>query len=157
MGAPENTEAWAWIHANLGDLYRQRQAGDPAENLKQAYEHTNLALGVFTQETHENEWAQMQHNLGTIYLFDSFHDRADNLEKAIDCFKKTLEVHTRENYPQYFGLTSATLGIALMQRILGKHERNYNEALQYLQGGRSGAGTRSLQNLVGRMHDRAGT
>ena len=133
VGAPDNTGAWAWIHANLGDLYRQRQAGDPAENLKQAYEHTNLALGVFIQETHENEWAQMQHNLGTIYLFDSFHDRADNLEKAIDCFKNALGVHTRENYPLYFGLTKFSLGIALMQRILGKHERNYKEALQYLQ------------------------
>ena len=34
MGAPENTEVWALIHSGLGNLFRQRQTGDPAKNLE---------------------------------------------------------------------------------------------------------------------------
>ncbi len=128
--APEDTEVWAWIHAELGDLSRQRQGGDPAENFDQAYFHANQALRVFTKKTHKDEWAQIQHNLGTIYYSDVFHDRADNLEKAINCYRHTLEIHTKKKYPQYYGLTNNSLGLALLQRLVGKRERNYQEAFQ---------------------------
>ena len=94
---------WATTEGNLGEAYRVRMAGEPADNTEQALACFEGTLQVYTREAFPAQWANMQNNLGVAYGDRIRGDRADNLERGIAYYTAALEVYTRDEAPVQLG------------------------------------------------------
>ncbi|GCE31245.1 hypothetical protein KDA_67290 [Dictyobacter alpinus] len=58
---------WAFLHANLGNLYVTRLIGKRSENYERAIEHHNQALTILNPEEHTVTWALVLVGRGVAY------------------------------------------------------------------------------------------
>jgi CHAT domain-containing protein/tetratricopeptide (TPR) repeat protein len=82
-------ELWAAAQANLGNIYRQRGIGDPAENMEQSIVHSKLALQGMTAANAPSNWATIHSNLGLAYA------RRGDPRQAVACHEQALSVADR--------------------------------------------------------------
>ena len=78
--------------ARLGSIYRQRIAGDKAENLEEAIRYHEAALTVITPELSPQGWARQQLNLGNAYAERLLGDRGDNLRRSASYLRSAADL-----------------------------------------------------------------
>lgn len=116
-------DGWAASQGGLGDAYRKRMRGDPADNLERAIDAYSKALTLWTREQFPLGWAEAKHNLGEAYASRIRGDRAKNIEKAIAAYREALTVRTRQAFPRDNLETARLLGQALTAK------KDWREAL----------------------------
>ncbi len=90
---------WALAQHNMGNVYCDRIAGEPAQNLEDGIQCYQAALEVRTREALPFEWAQTTNNLGTAYQDRLCGRRHKNLEEAARYFGAALEIHQPAAFP----------------------------------------------------------
>ena len=118
-------ELWANLQINLGNLYRDRVAGEEQENLRQALEFYRGALQVYTRSGHPQDYATAKLNCGATLI--KCPD-AESAELAIEVFEEAEEVFSRQAYPQYWARLQMGLSMAYRRRRRGDRARNMQRA-----------------------------
>ena len=77
--------------------------GDPAENLRTAFNCYEAALRVFSEKESPREWARIQDNLASVWVQLPASDGTTNLTSAIACYIAALRVYSEHESPQNTG------------------------------------------------------
>ncbi|MFB2916865.1 hypothetical protein [Aerosakkonema funiforme] len=125
------SEKWARTQHNIAHAYRNRIAGEKADNLEKAIATHTSAFQVDIREEFPEDWANAQYDLAIAYLFRIEGEKADNLEKAIAAHTTSLEVYTREAFPDYWAMVQHHLAVIYSDRIRGEKADNLEQAIAY--------------------------
>jgi CHAT domain-containing protein/tetratricopeptide (TPR) repeat protein len=106
-------DGWAASQGGLGEAYRKRIRGNPADNRERAIDAYSKALTLWTREKFPLGWAEAKHNLGEAYASRILGDRAKNIEEAIAAYREALTVRAHQAFPRENLETARLLGQAL--------------------------------------------
>src|ERR1700688_742335 len=76
---------WALAQFELGNSFKDCQAGSRAQNLEHSLASYTAALEVFTSDSQPAAWASIQNNLANVYTRRILGNSAENIENAIAC------------------------------------------------------------------------
>jgi CHAT domain-containing protein/tetratricopeptide (TPR) repeat protein len=118
----------------LASNYRERIAGDHAENYEQALELYREARELLDPQLHRLEWARLHHNEGAAWMGRVAGAKWQNTERAIELFTVALSVRTTEASPRYWAMTALNLGNTILERAVGDPRENLHQAIGHLKG-----------------------
>jgi len=124
---------WAKIQSALAIVYRQRNHGNPSENLEQAIVCSQRAMSEPSFVSDSKNHGRTLNELGLLYRRKVTGNPGENQEQAINYFRKSLNYYTKEEFPYEWSMVQANLGNALLLRIRGKRSSNLERAINYFQ------------------------
>jgi CHAT domain-containing protein/tetratricopeptide (TPR) repeat protein len=124
----EQSQDFAAVHQQLGDLYLRRLQGSQSENIGLAIRAFDSALSVY--EPNSLPWAEAQFERGQSFFQRTQTDRAESLEYAIRAFQAALSVWKKDKQPNDWVKAQNALGIAFRYRIQGNKADNLEQAIE---------------------------
>lgn len=109
-------QEWALAQLALGALYRERRAGDGAENLERSVTSLDRALEVLSFEATPGEWLRAHAHRGQAYLFRHEGDKSENLARALKSLRITAQHLKKEDDPPLWVVVMAQIGQVCLQR-----------------------------------------
>jgi len=129
----ERPAQWGWLHAEIGFCSMAIPSDDPDEGLRQAVEHYENALEIYTPDAYFKEWLGAARNLAIAYKRWKGGDRAKSLERAIQLQGRILQVCTRKKLPKAEAQAHSELAYLYLQRIEGDKAHNLEMAITHYQ------------------------
>lgn len=126
----ENSKLWAALNVELANALTRTPVGNQADNLEDAIQHYEAALGMDSQDALSESWAVVHNNLAFAYLKRISGEPAENLERTIEHYKVALRVYTKEAFPERWATINSNLGNAYSNRIHGDRVDNFEEAIR---------------------------
>ncbi|OQY44953.1 MAG: hypothetical protein B6242_11585 [Anaerolineaceae bacterium 4572_78] len=87
----EFPEEWAAVQSGLGQAHEERIKGGQNINIRNAIQHYQNALEIYTEPKHPIEWANLQNNLGIAYAKHAGFNIQENRQKAIEYYRNALQ------------------------------------------------------------------
>lgn len=116
----------------LGYALLNAPIGDRLDNLTEAIELLEGAIGILDRTKHPEWWAELKQFLASALLelpSPSRDERENNTENAITSLTDALSVWTRHNAPGHWAAAQSSLGLCYEKRPSGSRAENLEEAI----------------------------
>lgn len=126
---PDDPELWGATAHRLATNLLGRSGGDREDDLGEAGELFEQALGIRSREREPLEWVSSRKGLAVVDAQRVRGDRTANRERAIDGFREVLEIVSRDRHPGLWAEAWSNLGNVYAQRLAGDPEDNRGDAV----------------------------